>query len=497
MRSKNRIARVGIVAAVVIGIIGFAFSAPPAVVAQSSGWSRPFRLSLDGTSWFPDITADASGRVHVIWSAVTLDYRMWDGRGWSSVSDIAVAADAYGLPIADVFRTGIVADSNGYLNLFYYHLTEGLGYFTRAPSERAALAQAWERPQVIGARGQGYYSALAVDKNDQLHAVYIDTSIESQLAEVFYRRSERGGVQWSPPVNLSNSPRLGSSRPQILHDQFDVLHVSWDEGWDRRSGEGAPQTSRYVFSINNGRDWSTPATFGSTRQPAVHLVVTSGQRPESRIAVWRTTTDEAVYYQTSSDSGKTWSTPAPIPGILPRLWNSPPFDQYTLARDDRGVVHLVLVTRRSQNASLWAVTHIEWDGRVWSRPETIFEQDGLYPEYPRIAIALGNQLHVVWFTRTALFTIAPMDVWHSMRTIETQAYTPVPAFPTVTPVPPTPTVRAAPTPTRFAPVRTTTGGESLPTSSSSSAMPLIVGGAGSVFAIIFALYLRHILMRRD
>lgn len=495
MKSRNSYGWIWLILVLIIGAISFL--AAPSVLAQSPGWSRPFRLSLDGTSWFPDITVDASGRVHVIWSAVTLDYRMWDGRGWSPVSDIAIAADAYGLPINDVFRASIVADGAGYLNLFYYHLSEGMGYFTRAPVERTTLAQAWERPQLIGARGQGYYTALTVDKNDQIHAVYIDTSIESPLADIFYRRSERGGVQWSSPINLSNSPRLGSSRPQILRDQFDVLHVSWDEGWDRRSGEGIAQTSRYVYSINNGRDWSAPVTFGSARQPAAHLVVTSGQRPESRVAVWRTTTDEAVYYQTSSDNGRTWSAPIPIPGILPRFWNSPPFDQYALARDDRGVVHLVLVTRRPQNANLWAVTHIEWDGKAWGRPETIFEQDGLYPEYPRVAIALGNQLHVVWFTRTALFTIAPMDVWHSMQTIDVQAYTPVPAFPTSTPPLPTPTIRPAPTPTRFAPLRDQPGGASLPTTSNSSAMPLIVGGAGAVFAIIFALYVRHILMRRD
>jgi hypothetical protein len=84
-----------------------------------------------------------------------------------------------------------------------------------------------------------------------------------------------------------------------------------------------------------------------------------------------------------------------------------------------------------------------------------------------------------------------------MQTIDVQAYTPVPAFPTVTPIPPTPTVRAALTPTRFAPMRSPSGGESLPTASSSSAMPLIVGGAGAVLAIFFALYLRHIYLRRD
>ncbi len=468
----------------------------PSVVAQTQGWSAPFRLSLDGTSWFPDIAADAVGRVHVIWSSLTLDYRMWDGRGWSPISDIAVALDPQGVPIDDVFRASIASDRLGYLNLFYYHLTEGLGYFRRAPLASAGVVKSWSMPKMIGASGTGYYSMVGVDQHNWIHAVYIDVPAGSRVADIFYRRSENEGETWTLPVNLSNSLRLGSSRPQLLVDQFDTLHVSWDEGWDRRSGEGTAQISRYVFSINGGREWSPPITFGSAKIPAAQLVVTGGQTKEQRVAVWRTVTDEAVYYQISSDGGQSWSPPTPIPGILPRPWNSPPFDQYTLVQDDEGTIHLILVTRRPQNENVWAVTHIEWNGQGWGTPETIFERSGLYPEYPRATIALGNQLHVVWFTRTALFTSAPMDVWHSMRMLNVPAYTPAPALPTATRVLATPTSRLIYTPTRFATPMAVPS--AAPTSLDTGALlPLMMGVGAGTLAILLGLMVRYLNKPRD
>jgi hypothetical protein len=218
--------------------------------------------------------------------------------------------------------------------------------------------------------------------------------------------------------------------------------------------------------------------------------------PDSRVAVWRTTTDEAVYFQTSSDGGKTWSMIAPIPGILPRPWNSPPFDQYSLLRDDRGIVHLLIVTRRAANAEQWAVTHLEWNGKEWGMPTLIFEREGLYPEYPRATLALGNQLHVVWFARTALFSIAPMDVWHSYKTINAPRHTPAPILPTATPVPPTPTVTPSPTPTRFVPPALTAV-EPLPVAGMASFVPMLIGVVAGGTAIALALWWRHQTMRRD
>jgi hypothetical protein len=37
--------------------------------SQTSVWSTPVRLSIDGKfSWFPELAADQTGRVHVVWA---------------------------------------------------------------------------------------------------------------------------------------------------------------------------------------------------------------------------------------------------------------------------------------------------------------------------------------------------------------------------------------------------------------------------------------------
>ncbi len=462
--------------------------------AQSPLWSRAFRLSSDGSSWFPAITADATGKVHVFWSSETLNYRMFDGQSWTATSDIAVALDSAGNLVLDPFRIAVGATSDGYLDLFYYHLTEGLGYFMRAPISSARQSRAWIDRQVVGARENGYYTALAIDSKNYIHIIYIDVSDNSRLSDVFYRRSEDGGLTWTMPVNLSNTPLTGSTRLQISVDRSDTIHVSWDEGWDRRSGEGVVQTSRYISSSDGGKTWSSQAVFGTAKLPSMQIAVSPAAAPNSRVAVWRSTADDNVYYQTSADNGKTWSGLATIPGLVARPANSPVFDQYALARDDTGVVHFALVARRSTSAdSPWNITHIEWDGKAWGKPEIVFERAGLYPEYPSLAIALGNQVHVVWFTRVDIWQTSNLDVWHSFRA-SPPLYTPVAALSTPIPNTPTPTPTTIPLATRQ-PLPTlaasANGDNTLPSLSTTAMFPLIAGVSATVLVVLLAFVSRR------
>ncbi|MBI3243390.1 MAG: hypothetical protein HYZ49_13960, partial [Chloroflexi bacterium] len=63
---------------------------------QASNWTEPSVISF---GWFPDITADASGRVHLVWSSGTAGYNVvlytssMDGVNWSTINDIAALPD--------------------------------------------------------------------------------------------------------------------------------------------------------------------------------------------------------------------------------------------------------------------------------------------------------------------------------------------------------------------------------------------------------------------
>ncbi len=82
------------------------------------------------------------------------------------------------------------------------------------------------------------------------------------------------------------------------------------------------------------------------------------------------------------------------------------------------------------------VFHMVWDKNAWDDAEALALYVGDVPEWPRIAVGLGNQLHVVWFVR------AENDIWkgggdysiyYSTKTIKSPRSTPA-AYPTIVPV---------------------------------------------------------------
>jgi hypothetical protein len=97
--------------------------------------------------------------------------------------------------------------------------------------------------------------------------------------------------------------------------------------------------------------------------------------------------------------------------------------------------------------------HLTWDGRRWSAPEAIQNND-LFPEWPQIVVSNGNELHVTWFTRSRqdLFNSeqARYRVWYSTRLVPAPIQAPLPQFtptPVILPSPTTaPTTIPTPTP---------------------------------------------------
>jgi hypothetical protein len=67
-----------------------------------------------------------------------------------------------------------------------------------------------------------------------------------------------------------------------------------------------------------------------------------------------------------------------------------------MATDSAGHIHVVMIAYSNVSTKM-AVLHSEWDGSTWTVPDVIDESPP-YPEYPRIAIGNGNQLHVAWFS---------------------------------------------------------------------------------------------------
>jgi len=445
-----------IISLILLGVLLLAWWEASGASAQTGVWTEPVNISQTSSpSWFPDLAVDSQGNVHVIWCETTdveegeygeqVFYSMWDGQTWSTPNDIVP-------PSPDIVRNAITTDAFGNLHLLFggsVYRTLSI-YYTQASSDSGWLATSWSTPRLMSINGNSYMADIAVDSKGVIHAVFDDrgdplSDICPGCADIFYRRSSDGGKTWSYPVNLSRSP-TGSSRAQMEIDSSDIIHVVWDEGWDKLSGQGEPIFSTYTSSLDGGESWSSPTSFSYPEGTNAQLAV--GSDGQGRVVVvWRATSRPEIYYTRSSDNGASWSPPMVIPDIFARPWTNP-FDMYDMATDSGGHIHLVVVGRLSLEEDRLGVYHLEWDGTSWSPPTPIYWGAG-FPEYPKIVISEGNKLHVAWFVRETLWEGGNYEVWYSSSQSTSPAQTPVPP-PTSTPTPTaTPLATATPTATPY------------------------------------------------
>ena len=433
-----------------------AISAVPRESYQTGKWTTPQIISTSAISetvrsWFPDLAIDEYGTVHMIWCLTSslpdyqnmerVAYTRLTNSSWSQPNDIVP-------PSPDIVRNAITTDLNGHVLMLYggsVHNKNFALYFTQANLNDAWSGQAWS-PSIQVNLNQSYMGDIAVDSHGVIHVIYDDmVSYTGQqkgrnYSDIYYRKSTDGGKNWSTPANLSNSPQTGSARPYMEIDSNDTIHVTWDEGWDRLTGvEANSQYSVYTYSKDGGESWSVPKMIdypnGSTEQLTVGSTGKGGV-----MLVWRSKLDQNLYYQWSSDGGVTWSVMPTIHNMSARPWTIP-FDMYDMASDSNGTIHLVVVGQPSDKDTIPGVYHLIWDGVRWSKPEKIFWQDNLYPEYPKIVISEGNQIHTAWFTREGgVWNSTIHHVWYSRGQADAPFVAIIPP-----PTPTTPAITLTPT----------------------------------------------------
>ena len=455
--NKNRV-RKCIWVLLVMAVTLLAFNTGWWALAQEGHWTAPTVISAPpGFSWFPDLAVDAFGSVHVVWCQTIplgerrglqeqVSYARWNGESWSAPNDIVP-------PSADIVRNAIASDLVGNVHLLSGGSVYGVLalYHQKAPLSEAWSARAWSTPHRIN-QGTSYMGDIAIDSRGVIHVIYDDIlgyADEDGLvvADIFYRRSTDGGQTWSVPISLYPKPLTGSARASLEIDSNDVIHVTWDEGWDRLRGGGEADHSVYTSSEDGGKTWSPAIVIDYPDSTVAQLTVGSDGQGGVML-VWRTASQEypGIYYMWSTDQGGSWSPPQTLPDIVARPWGTP-FDLYDMATDSAGHIHLFVVGRESQEEdALVGVYHLVWDGVGWSTPMRIFASMGLYPEYPKIVVHEGNQLHAAWFTRegSVFDQEVNREVWYSSSQ-SAAPHQPVTPLPPPTLTPPTATPTAIPT----------------------------------------------------
>lgn len=423
--------------------------------AQSGAWSGPISL---GEYWFPDVAVDGSGRAHVVWSSGTTGFdsvmyakREHDGE-WSRPIDIfAEPQIASG---SEATRPTLFVDGENQLHSTHRSTSV---FYSQVPAGGAWVASYW-RPQLE--IGEGYFSRVARGEDGTLHLVFtqnLQTETCRICYHVFYVRSFDDGETWSDPLDISLE-LTGSAKPQLLIDSEQNLHVVWESGQGGSYGQlSDPTTVIHVASYDGGDSWSLPYKFDPARGTSTAAMarnITIGEDGNGHLIVaWWAIPEDTIFYQTSRDNGRTWSLAQPVPNVL-GIWAiyQSRLDDYAMATDSDGRVHLVLAGRRTPEQTWPELIRIAWDGSGWSPPDVIAAYQDDMPEWPRIAVGLGNELHVVWFVRDAgnIFNSAAGNyrIWYSTRTVDSEAIAPV-DVPMLPPPQPREVIseRAAPMPT--------------------------------------------------
>lgn len=467
----------GLLLSLIAGIAVAIMATPlPLAASNPPRWGEPVSLGEEiPSSWFPDIQADSTGTFRLVWTSNLAEgdgnvthattgavmFSQLGEAGWGTPRDIQVmdagiasrpliASD--GIYAHMVFRTGVL----GTVRLFY----------CRAPlTADLTNAHSWSEPQPISS-GEAYYAQIAILPDGTLVVAYNaipDTEVTSATATatrpgpqatptgtpepvsprptvVFSRRSIDRGMTWSFAARASDTPERIGRVALAAHPDGKLLIVAWDEGYDNLTGQGEPVGIGTARSADGGLSWRSHQEIRSGLGPIEQASVEFGG--EHPILVYRANGSEQLLYRIGLDGGERWSEERQLPGAIARPYTSKHnFDKLGLARDGDGRVLLAYVGRDATAPKGLAVMVATYADDWWTVPERVAAPDG-YPEYPRIAVALGNQLQLVYFVRDKEF-----DIGHYvLYTVAGQSNAR-----TRQPVVPAPAPAAIPAPTRQVP----------------------------------------------
>jgi hypothetical protein len=204
---------------------------------QGDTWTIPVNISRDsGDIRMPAIALDSGGQAMVVWSE----------ESYALMRYVRQLGDSWSVPRFCFPNRGITprlaTDSRGRIHLLFEELggRDAIWY-----SQFVTDGDSWASPSLVADdSGSLGWSDLAVDRQDHLHAVWMNYRTDG----VDYSHNDGSG--WSAPVALPDpAPGRQSVLPRIAVDTCDCPHVVWEE---RSGGNWLYHSTREADS------WTTP-----------------------------------------------------------------------------------------------------------------------------------------------------------------------------------------------------------------------------------------------
>jgi hypothetical protein len=298
-----------------------------------------------------------------------------------------------------------------------------------------------------------YYSQLTVMPDGTLLANYnqmADSPTNQGLSPrmaLYIRRSTDQGATWGRPVRVSEGDLPIVRNSIAVGPDGNTVIAAWDEGYENQTGQGEVTHISTAVSPDGGQTWSSRQTITSPRGPIEQSTIAYGG--VGAILAYRSTRSDLLLYRISDDGGRSWSEEREVGGAILRPYGARHhFDRFSMRVDGDGRALLAYVGRDPEAPKQLAVWVNTFDRSGWGTPVRVAAPDG-YPEYPRLTVALGNQLHITYFVRDKEFDATSIVLWVVAGSNDAQPIAPVPgrvvALPTATPLE-IPAVRVVPAP---------------------------------------------------
>jgi len=299
-----------------------------------------------------------------------------------------------------------------------------------------ALPSEWSLPETIYSSPETiHYRAVTSDNSGNLHMVWIKSVLKSTwYTEVHYTKRDETG--WSEPLVISSLRGSAGGQPDIVVDNFDHIHVVL---------EGRRGTTTDVFYVMwDGMEWSEPVNISNTLGFVGYLIKMTTDSNNNIHVVWGDlSATPTVFYVKKTD--EIWSEPLaispPIAGSycgsmmplivsdsndhlhvvmntclspLPRSlfytkfngsqWSEPVSLNISSSGNSGGADFGLVVDKfdyphiiaSSRISGKWGMYHIYWDGNNWTSPVDISGTEN-YAELARLAVDNLGIIHGIWW----------------------------------------------------------------------------------------------------
>lgn len=268
----------------------------PLAKSQTEDWSEPQQLTTDpADEYYASIMQDSTGKIWLVWvreepSGRALWYRTSSDGGTSWSTSERLKPDMALIPT--ISGTSLLQDSSGRIWVAWGggpKFSQDIFYIT---SDDGGLS--WSGLQQLTNYPGDDNIPSFVEVSGEVWIVFRSYGL-SHNEDIWYRKTNDGGANWSPPTRLTFEGR--NYCPDALVDSTGKIWVVW-----ARKAHGI----YYKTSIDNGTSWSPD------QQPTTHYGhPTIIEDVSGKIFIFykfsedRPTAD--IWYRTTVDSGSTWS----------------------------------------------------------------------------------------------------------------------------------------------------------------------------------------------